>query len=49
MKMLETRISALAFALTLNPSPKQGEGLQSGSPSLFLGVDRRARVAGVGG
>jgi hypothetical protein len=35
MKMLETLISALAFALTLNPSPKQGEGLQSSSVPLL--------------
>ncbi len=37
MNVLETRFVPLAFALTLNPSPKRGEGLQSGSPSPFLG------------
>ncbi len=37
MKVLEARFVPLAFALTLNPSPKRGEGLQSGSPSPFLG------------
>jgi len=37
MKVPGTRIVPLAFALTLNPSPKRGEGLQSGSPSPFLG------------
>ncbi len=34
MKVLETRIVPLASALTLNPSPKKGEGLQSGTPLL---------------
>ncbi len=37
VKVLETRIVPLASALTLNPSPFLGEGLQSGSPSPILG------------
>ncbi len=34
VKVLETRIVSLVSALTLNPSPKKGEGLQSGTPLL---------------
>ncbi len=34
VKVLETRILPLVSALTLNPSPKKGEGLQSGTPLL---------------
>jgi hypothetical protein len=35
--MSQSLILPLSFALTLNPSPKAGEGLQSGSPSPALG------------
>jgi hypothetical protein len=45
VKMLKTLATPLALALTLNPSPKQGEGLQSGSPSPCL----RERVGDEGG
>ncbi len=31
MRVLEIHFVLFAFALTLNPSPKRGEGLQSGS------------------
>ncbi len=34
VKVPETPILPLASALTLNPSPKRGEGLQSGTPLL---------------
>ncbi len=37
VKVLETRIVPLASALTLNPSPFLGEGLQSGSPPPKMG------------
>ena len=33
VKVLETPILPSTFTLTLNPSPKRGEGLQSDSPS----------------
>ena len=35
--MSQSLILPLSFALTLNLSPKAGEGLQSGSPSPSLG------------
>jgi hypothetical protein len=37
VKMLKPLVTPLVFTLILNPSPKKGEGLQSGSPSPFLG------------
>jgi len=42
MKVLETLFVPLAFTLTLNPSPKRGEGLQSGSPFGRRGWGMRA-------
>ena len=52
MKELETRVVSLPLALTLfmyaegfKPSAKRGEGLQSGSPSPFLGEGDEGKPA----
>ena len=49
VKVLETRIVPLAIALSLNPSPKKGEGLQFGPPaSLYSPRGIQEREKGLG-
>ena len=45
MKAPKTLIMMTDFTLTLNPSPKRGEGLESCSPSPLLGEGEKGMRA----